>query len=170
LLAIARKQETQVRPVHMNDVLASTQKLLRRLIGEQIQLRSVPGGELGMILADPAQLRQVILNLTLNARDAMPQGGQITISTYARSMPGTGEPAVSLAVEDTGSGMDEETQAHLFEPFFTTKKAGEGTGLGLATVDRILKETGGKIEVKSEIGRGTRIEVLLPVMAAEENG
>ena len=167
LLAIARKQLPQVQPVHLNDILASTQKLLRRLLGEQIELRTVPGSDLGTIAADPVQLRQVILNLTLNARDAMPQGGAITISTHAKSMPTSHEPAVSLIVEDNGSGMDAETRAHLFEPFFTTKEAGHGTGLGLATVDRIVKEAGGEVEVESETGRGTKIRVFLPAKREE---
>jgi two-component system, cell cycle sensor histidine kinase and response regulator CckA len=165
LLAIARKQALQLRPVHLNEVLASMQKFLCRLIGEQIALRTVPGSELGMVLADPAQLRQVILNLALNARDAMPRGGQITISTHEKFMPADGEQAVSLIVEDTGSGMDAETRTHLFEPFYTTKESGRGTELGLATVDRIVTEAGGTILVESDIGRGTRIEVLLPVMS-----
>ena len=164
LLAIARKQAPQLKPVHLNEVLASVEKMLRRLIGEHIDLRTVPGSDLGVVFADPAQLRQVILNLTLNARDAMPQGGTITISTNAKFMPASRDRAVSLIVEDTGLGMDAETRAHLFEPFFTTKEAGHGTGLGLATVDRIVKEAGGRIEVESESGRGTRIEIFLPVM------
>ena len=167
LLSVARKQIPQPRPVHMNDVVASTENLLRRLIGEQIELRILPGSDLGAVLADPAQLRQVILNLTLNSRDAMPQGGRITLRTCANLIPQTNEHAVSLVVEDTGSGMDAETRAHLFEPFFTTKKAGHGTGLGLATVERIVKEAGGKIAVESEPGRGTKIEVFLPVMSSE---
>ena len=164
LLAIARKEKPQRRPVQLNEVLASTQKLLRRLIGEQIELQTVPGADLGMVLADPAQLRQIILNLALNARDAMPQGGRITISTSATTIPETRAPGVWLVVADNGSGMDAETRAHLFEPFFTTKKAGSGKGLGLATVDRIVKEAGGKIEVASESGRGTKFTVILPVV------
>lgn len=169
LLAIARRQAPQFRAVHLNEVLASMENFLRRLIGEQIQLRTAPGPELGMVYADPAQLRQVILNLTLNARDAMPQGGEITITTHAKRMSASREPAVSLTVEDTGSGMSAEIRAHLFEPFFTTKEAGRGTGLGLATVDRIVREAAGKIEVDSEPGRGTKIEVFLPVMTSDEN-
>lgn len=163
LLAMARKQAPQTRPVQLNDVLASIEKLLRRLIGEQIALRTAPGSGLGMVLADPAQLRQVILNLALNARDAIRRHGEITISTQAKFMPQTNRPAVSLTVKDTGSGMDAETRAHLFEPFFTTKEAGRGTGLGLSTVDRIVKAAGGTIEVESEVARGTKIEVFLPV-------
>jgi two-component system, cell cycle sensor histidine kinase and response regulator CckA len=167
LLAIARKQTPQIRPVKLDEVVASTQNLLRRLLGAQIELLIQSGPDLGSVLADPAQLRQVILNLSLNARDAIPQGGRITIRTHSAEMPETRASGVSLVVEDTGSGMDAETQAHLFEPLFTTKKAGKGTGLGLATVDRIVKEAGGRIEVESETGRGTRIEVFLPVMSSE---
>jgi two-component system cell cycle sensor histidine kinase/response regulator CckA len=163
LLSIARKEQPHPRPVHLNEVLASTQKLLRRLIGEQIELQTFPGADLGTVLADPAQLRQIVLNLALNARDAMPQGGRITISTSATTLPESAARGVSLVVEDTGLGMDTETRTHLFEPFFTTKAAGHGTGLGLATVDRIVKEAGGRIEVESETGRGTKITVILPV-------
>ena len=166
LLQMARKQPAQPRPVQLNDVLASSQNLLRRLIGEQIDLVMAPGADLGMVLADPAQLRQVILNLTLNGRDAMPAGGRITISTKFKTIPETNEPTASLVVEDTGCGMDAETLAHLFEPFFTTKKVGQGTGLGLATVYRIVKESGGKIEVASNLGRGTKFDVYLPVIAS----
>ena len=164
LLQIARKQTPQPRPVNLNDVLTSTQNLLRRLIGEQIELRIVLAADLGAVHVDPAQIRQVIFNLALNSRDAMPQDGRITISTHPSVIAQTNQPAVSMVVEDTGSGMDAETQAHLFEPFFTTKKAGHGTGLGLATVQRIVTESAGTIAVKSETGCGTRIEVLLPVM------
>ena len=169
LLAIARKQAPQFRPVHLNEVVSSVENFLRRLIGERIHLRTAAGTELGTVLADPGQLRQVILNLTLNARDAMPQGGKITISTRAALMTESGERAVSLTVEDTGAGMDAETRAHVFEPFFTTKEAGRGTGLGLATVDRIVREAGGKIEIESEPGSGTSVEVYLPVMKSGES-
>jgi CheY-like chemotaxis protein len=136
------------------------------------------------VLADPAQMRQILLNLVLNARDSMPQGGKITLSTRAGEFPGTEFPskfpseassnaapgsarrAVSLVVRDNGCGMDAEIRARLFEPFFTTKKPGEGTGLGLAMVQRIISESGGMIEVESEPGRGTRIEVFLPAIEA----
>jgi len=165
LLQMARKEAAHPRPVQLNEVLASSQNLLRRLIGERIDLVTAPGANLGLVLADPAQLRQVLLNLTLNARDAMPAGGRIMISTKSTTIPETNVSAVSLVVEDTGCGMGTETLAHLFEPFFTTKKAGQGTGLGLATVDRIVKESGGKIEVESNLGRGTKFEVYLPVFA-----
>ena len=164
LLAIARKQVPQPRPLVLNHVVSSTADLLRRLIGEQIELVTRLRPKLGMVLADQAQLRQVLLNLVLNARDAMPQGGRITVSTHARCLPDTTQPAVSLLVEDTGCGMNERTRARLFEPFFTTKEAGHGTGLGLATVQRIVGQSGGTIQVGSEVGRGTRIEVFLPAM------
>jgi two-component system cell cycle sensor histidine kinase/response regulator CckA len=161
LLAIARKQTPQPRPVQLNDIVSSTENLLRRLIGEQIDLKSVLGHDLGTVRADPAQLRQILLNLVLNGRDAMPQGGSITVHTRRKKMQ-RGSEHVSLTVEDTGCGMSEEIRARLFEPFFTTKKPGHGTGLGLATVQRIVGECGGTIRVESEPGRGTRVEVSLP--------
>jgi two-component system, cell cycle sensor histidine kinase and response regulator CckA len=183
LLAIARKQAAEPRPVPINETVASTENLLRRLIGEQIELVIVRDSSLdangGLVLADPAQLRQILLNLVLNARDAMPQGGRITLSTRATEVPAQfpqddfrqanpviPRPAIALAVTDNGCGMNEETRAHLFEPFFTTKKPGEGTGLGLATVQRIVTETGGAIKVKSEPGQGTRIEVFFPAVSS----
>jgi len=169
LLAIARKQAAEPRPIPINEVVASTENLLRRLIGEQIELVTALDSGAGLVLADPAQLRQILLNLALNARDAMPQGGEIRLSTRAAEFPRDVEPgsarrAVSLAVKDNGCGMDAETRARLFEPFFTTKKPGEGTGLGLATVQRIVSESGGTIAVESEPGRGTCIEVFLPAI------
>jgi two-component system, cell cycle sensor histidine kinase and response regulator CckA len=181
LLAIARKQAAELRPTPINEIVASTKNLLRRLIGEQIELIVVRDSALdrdaGLVLADPAQLRQILLNLVLNARDAMPQGGRIGLITRAaefpsqlaaevsnNAKPGATRRAVSLLVKDTGCGMNAETRARLFEPFFTTKKPGEGTGLGLATVQRIVGELGGVIEVESEAGRGTSIEVFLPAI------
>ena len=164
LLALARKDVPQPRPILLNDVVASTENLLRRLIGEHIELVTIPGPNLRPVLADLTELRQVILNLALNARDAMPHGGRITIRTHSNTLPGDAQPAVSLVVEDTGCGMDAPTRARLFEPFFTTKQPGHGTGLGLATVQRIVKEAGGVIAVESEPGHGTQIEILLPAM------
>jgi signal transduction histidine kinase len=177
LLAIARKQAAEPRPVRINEVVASTENLLRRLIGEQIELVTALDSGAGFVLADPAQLRQILLNLALNARDAIPQGGKIRLITRATEFPGefpgqvsssaapaTSRRAVSLTVKDNGCGMDAETRARLFEPFFTTKKPGEGTGLGLATVERIVSESGGLIEVESELGHGTSIEVFLPAI------
>jgi two-component system, cell cycle sensor histidine kinase and response regulator CckA len=185
LLAVARKQITEPRPTPMNEIVSSTKNLLRRLIGEGIELITVLDTALdsdaGLVLADPAQLRQILLNLVLNARDAMPQGGRIGLITRAAALPrqfpaaiaadlhrlecaGSPRRAISVIVKDSGSGMDAETRARLFEPFFTTKKLGAGTGLGLATVDRIVRELGGMIEVESELGRGTSIEVILPAV------
>jgi len=159
--------------------VASTKNLLRRLIGEQIELVVAldsaldPAHDSGalLVLADPVQLRQILMNLVLNARDAMPRGGKIWLITRAAEFPGeasnNAEPliarrAVSLTVKDNGCGMDAETRARLFEPFFTTKKPGKGTGLGLATVQRIVNEVGGMIEVESKPGQGASIKVLLP--------
>jgi two-component system cell cycle sensor histidine kinase/response regulator CckA len=188
LLAIARKQAAEPRPIRINEIVASTENLLQRLIGEQIELLIMLDSGAGLVLADPAQMRQILLNLVLNARDAMPQGGKITLSTRdggfprpelpmkfasqvsgdvsGEAAPGSVRRAVSLVVEDNGCGMDAETRARLFEPFFTTKKPGQGTGLGLATVQRIVSESGGMIEVESGPGRGTRIEVFLPAIEA----
>ena len=167
LLAIARKQVPQPRPILVTEVVASTENLLRRLVGEQIELVTVLADNLETVLADQAQLRQVLLNLVLNARDAMPQGGRIIVRTEATHIPGDGQPSVSLSVEDTGCGMDAATRARLFEPFFTTKQPGHGTGLGLATVRRIVDESRGVIQVESEPGHGSRIAVFLPVIKAE---
>jgi two-component system, cell cycle sensor histidine kinase and response regulator CckA len=178
LLAIARKQAAEPHPIAIHETVASTENLLRRLIGEQIELVIVPNSDLdattGLVLADPAQLRQILLNLVLNARDAMPQGGRITLSTrpaqFSDPFPTDGDRkvkkrrAIALIVTDNGCGMDEETRARLFEPFFTTKKPGEGTGLGLATVQRIVSESGGRIRVESNPGSGTSVEVLFPVV------
>jgi len=184
LLAIARKQVAEPRPIRINEIVASTKNLLQRLIGEQIELLIMLDSGAGLVLADPAQMRQILLNLVLNARDAMPHGGKITLSTQAGEFPRVEFPselssdvsgnaatesarrAVSVGVRDNGCGMDAETRARLFEPFFTTKKPGQGTGLGLATVQRIVSESGGMIEVESEPERGTRIEVFLPAIEA----
>lgn len=177
LLAIARKQAAEARPVAVNEIVSSTQNLLRRLIGEHIQLVTCLSEETGCVLVDPAQLRQVLMNLVLNARDALPQGGTIALSTRLTDFPtspeisknsresGNGR-AVALLVKDNGSGMDEDTRSRLFEPFFTTKKPGAGTGLGLATVQRIVSESGGVIEVESKPGRGTGIEIFFPSLTA----
>jgi len=181
LLAIARKQAAEPRPILINEIVASSENLLRRLIGEPIELVTALDSGAGRVLADPAQLRQILMNLVLNARDAMPQGGKIRLITRAaefprespgevsgevssKAEPGSARRAVSLAVKDNGCGMDAETRGRLFEPFFTTKNPGKGTGLGLATVQRIVSEAGGTIEVESEPGRGTCIEVFLPAV------
>lgn len=170
LLAFSRKQMLAPKVLDLNAVVTENLKMLTRLIGEDIDLVMVPGSELGAVKADPGQVEQVIMNLAVNARDAMPHGGKLTIETtnvaldesYARLHAGVrpGE-YVMLAISDTGSGMDAETQSHIFEPFFSTKGT-KGTGLGLSTVYGIVKQSGGYIWVSSEPGKGTSFRVYLP--------
>src|SRR5262249_61314645 len=154
LLAFGRKHALQPRVLDLNPLVSDTEAMLRRLIGKDIDLRTLLDPALGPVKADPGLVEQVIMNLVVNARDAMPTGGRLTIETRnvgrgppdARDRTAAG-PCVMLAVSDTGCGMDEATKARIFEPFFTTKEEGKGTGLGLATVYGIVKQTGGHITV-----------------------
>jgi signal transduction histidine kinase/CheY-like chemotaxis protein len=177
LLVFSRKQVLQPKVLDLNVLINETDKLLSRLIREEIEFVFVPGVALGNIKADPGQIEQVLLNLTVNACDAMPKGGKLTISTnnitvdkdYAQSRPGLQPGAyVLLSATDTGHGMDSRTKARIFEPFFTTKEVGKGTGLGLATVYGIVKQSGGFICVESAPGVGSRFEVYLP-QVSEKN-
>jgi two-component system cell cycle sensor histidine kinase/response regulator CckA len=171
LLAFGRREAQQICVLDMNDVVAGVLPMLRQLIGSHIELVTSVGADLGRIRGDAGQLEQVIVNLVLNARDAMPAGGRLAVTTadvdldqsFARSHRGARSGQfVRLVVEDTGMGMDASTKAHLFEPYFTTKEPGRGTGLGLATVYGIIKQSGGAIFADSELGRGTTMSVYLP--------
>jgi CheY-like chemotaxis protein len=175
LLAFSRKQVLEPKVVDLNSLVTNLEKMLRRLIGEDITLVAELAPNLGRVAADPGQIEQVVLNLAVNARDAMPQGGRLTIETRnvdwedstRTSNGGDLQRAyVGLAITDTGCGMDDKTKSRIFEPFFTTKEVGKGTGLGLATVYGIVEQSGGHIEVTSEIDRGSAFRVFLPRIAA----
>jgi two-component system, cell cycle sensor histidine kinase and response regulator CckA len=173
LLAFSRQQVLQPRMVDLNEVVLGVTNMLRRMLGERIELVWRPGPAVDRVFADPGQLEQIIVNLAVNARDAMPEGGQLLLESYTRAAVPTGLPPKEaeprgyavLAVHDTGVGMDEATRERIFEPFFTTK--GElGTGLGLSTVYGIVKQSGGQVTVVSEPGKGTTFEVYLPAASA----
>ncbi|MEY2572662.1 MAG: two-component system, cell cycle sensor histidine kinase and response regulator CckA [Verrucomicrobiota bacterium] len=176
LLAFSRKQILQPKVIDLNALVVEMERLLRRVIGERFDLQSHPNAANGRVKADPSQLEQVVLNLGVNARDAMPRGGKLIIRTENVTLDGTAARQISaslapgdyvmLSVADTGAGMDEETMSHIFEPFFTTKGPGKGTGLGLATVYGIVRQTGGGISVESELGKGSTFRIYLPVESA----
>src|SRR5574342_454651 len=175
LLAFSRRQVLAPKVLELNAVVVNMERMLRRLLGEDVALDTSLDPATGAVSADPGQLEQVLLNLAVNARDAMPGGGRLSVGTSRvtladehverrhRLPPGD---YACLAVTDTGVGMDEATQAHLFEPFFTTKEVGKGTGLGLATVYGIVKQSGGYISVYSEPGRGPSFKIYLPRITA----
>ncbi len=179
LLAFSRRQVLQLQALDLNSVLTEVAKMLDRLIPANIEMRILPAASPNRVKADPGQMEQVILNLAVNARDAMPQGGRLTIETrnlelheifagsHSQIPPGK---YVVLTVGDTGVGMRSETQAHIFEPFFTTKKPGKGTGLGLAIAYGVIKQTGGWITVKSELGEGTTFDIFFPQVQEKDSG
>jgi signal transduction histidine kinase len=171
LLAFSRKQAIQYEAIDLNEVIENTKGMLERLIPENIQLSTVLSGQVGAIKANRTQMEQILLNLVVNARDAMPAGGKLTIETgrfmlpesrLAKQLDVTPGDYVVLTVRDTGTGMDAETLAHVFEPFFTTKQKGKGTGLGLPTVYGIVKQGGGSINVQSQLNSGTVFRIYLP--------
>lgn len=173
LLAFSREQVLEPKIVDLSDVLGGMEKMLRRLLGEDVELVATRAVGIKKILIDPGQMEQVIMNLAVNARDAMARGGRLSIETSdvmldeacaAKHVGVTPGPHVMLVVSDTGTGMDAVTQARIFEPFFTTKEAGKGTGLGLATVFGIVKQSGGTIWVYSEPGKGTTFKVYFPAL------
>jgi PAS domain S-box-containing protein len=161
LLTFSRRQVLQPRVVELNEIVRGAEPLLRRLIGEDVEIRTHLAAGPTAVHADPGQLEQVVINLAVNARDAMPGGGRLTIATESN-----GTENVALTVSDTGEGMDSTTRRHIFEPFFTTKEHGKGTGLGLATVYGIVEQSGGTIDVTSDPGEGSTFRVVLPAAAA----
>jgi nitrogen-specific signal transduction histidine kinase len=176
LLAFSRRQVMEMRAIDLNTTITNISKMLGRLIGENIRLRLARSEPLGTVMADEGQIEQVIMNLAINARDAMPDGGTLTIETgrielderYAAGRPGV-QPGTyaMITVTDTGAGMTPEVREHIFEPFFTTKQSGEGTGLGLSTAYGIVRQHNGHIYVYSEPGRGTTFKIYLPLAGVE---
>ena len=172
LLTFSRKQVIQPKILNLNEVITEIEKMLRRVIGENIEFITILEPELGQVKIDPSQMDQVIMNLVVNSKDAMPEGGELTIKTanvdldskYFQERGVEGKPGtyIMLAVSDTGIGMTQEIQSKIFDPFFTTKENGKGTGLGLSTVYGIIKQNHGFIWVYSEPGKGTTVKVYLP--------
>src|SRR5690606_15656144 len=160
LLAVARKQVLSIADLDLNDVVTDIEDMLRRSLGDDVRFSLALADEPLVVKADAGQLQQVLLNLVVNARDAMPHGGSLTVTTYS-GYDADGQPCACIDVADTGIGMDPETLDHVFEPFFTTKGAA-GTGLGLATVYGIVTQIGGRVTVKSEPGAGSTLTVSLP--------
>ncbi|MDQ4030707.1 MAG: ATP-binding protein, partial [Actinomycetota bacterium] len=172
LLAFSRRQVLQPREVGLNQVIDDMSRMLERLLGEHLELELVLDPRAGRVVADPSQVEQVLMNLTLNARDAMPDGGRLRIETglvESADIDGDLPPGAwtTLVVSDTGAGIAEETMRHIFEPFFTTKQPGEGTGLGLSMVYGIVEQSGGRIAVESAPGRGTSFRIALPAATGE---
>jgi len=176
LLAFSRRQPMESRALHINALVVQIEKMLRRLIGEDIELVTLAAAGEDLVEADASRLEQVIMNLAVNARDAMPSGGKLTIETASVKLDAEfsalqlGLPAgryAMLAIADTGTGMSEETLSHVFEPFFTTKGSGRGTGLGLATAYGIVRQSGGAIRITSELGKGTVARIYLPLLEAK---
>jgi len=174
LLIFSRKQKVQPVILGLNEVIKGTENMLRRLIDENIEMTLIPGTEIGCVKADPGYVGQILMNLVVNARDAMPNGGRIVIETSdvrldkAYAAAHTGVPPgdyVMLSITDTGTGMTDEVKTHLFEAFFTTKEPGKGTGLGLATCQTIIQQSGGHIGVDSEVGQGTTFKIYFPRIA-----
>src|SRR5690606_7369318 len=171
LLAISRRRVPNPQVLQLNEIVSGVEKMMRRVIGEDVALRALLAPTLAPINADAAELEQILLNLTVNARDAMPKGGTLTFQTenivlttgratrYSNIAPGR---YVLLSVADTGTGISSETMKRMFEPFFTTKEVGRGRGLGLATVYAIVEQSGGHIDVESAVGHGTTIRIYLP--------
>src|SRR5262249_54510164 len=170
-----RNQVSEPRNIRLNDTLRNFEKMLGRLLGEDVAMRLSLSPEAGVIRADPGQIEQIVMNLSVNARDAMPQGGRLVIETeailadeqFAEAHFGVSVgPYVVLTVSDTGQGMTPEGKQHIFEPFFTTKEKGKGTGLGLSTVYGIVRQVGAAISLYSEIGHGTTFKIFFPCVEA----
>jgi signal transduction histidine kinase len=177
LLAFSRKQSVRLQPLDLNAIVAEDEGILRRLIGPNIEFVTDLEPSLGLVLADAGFMHQVLLNLAVNARDAMPNGGKLSIALLNVDLSETRSPRlaavepgcyVELIVADTGVGMSEEVQEHLFEPFFTTKEVNQGTGLGLSTVYGIVRQIGGHIVVETELNKGAKFEIFMPRVQAYE--